>query len=107
MSRLKLIADKTELMSNGFRKISPTEYVCSFPCYKYRKQTIIQGNAIADIENEYVIIEVINLNTNSFYYPYYNNEYSSKNLVLKEVYNNVNKKIEELHRLHIIANRKK
>ena len=97
----KLKADINTLINYGFKKISDTEFVYRVPLYKYMNRVLIQGIFTADVDENTISIEVIDNNTGTLYFPYYNADYG-KNDVKKIVDRKMSTEINKMSKSNII-----
>lgn len=91
------------LVKNGFKQSYGGKF---YICKKIYNDIIILKFEI-DLDEKEIIYDVIDRNTQTTYYPFWNNVNGENNLVAVEVIKNFNKYIEELQEKRILKRRKK
>lgn len=94
------------LAEYGFSKYG-TRYVYKIPLYRYKKNIVIEMVVTEEIDKEesYVTYDVTT--NGDMYVPYYNNEYSLRNIVLRKIKRKVNTEIKKLKESEIIESENK
>lgn len=91
------------LIDSGFYKYNNGDYKIKFPLYKNNNRTLIELHIVVSIEENHVYTEVLDICNNSYYIPYYNDEYSKNNKVCRIVKRRVNEIINTLKETNIIC----
>lgn len=90
-----------KLLEYGFSKYG-TKYIHRITLHRYKKSTVIEMITTVELNNEepYITYDVLTNGEN--YIPYYNDEYSKHNLVLKKVKRKINAEIKKMKESEII-----
>lgn len=93
---------KQWLLANGFhynRIFSNEEdevYTYRFPVYKYNGFTILECELRVVLGDNNILVDVYDYNTINRYAPFYYQEYGNYTIMLKDIWNRINKKISKL-----------
>ncbi len=93
--------NEEKLIQYGFSKYG-TKYTYRTTLHRYKNSTVIEMIVTVDINDKDTYITYDVLTNGEIYIPYYNNEYSKYNLVLKKVKRKVNAEIKKLKESEII-----
>ena len=93
--------NEEKLLEHGFSKYG-TRYLYKKSVYRNNNRSIIDLIITVELDEKekYVTYDVIT--SGDIYVPYYNDEYSKRNIVLKKVKRNVNTEIKKLEKGEII-----
>lgn len=101
-SFIKNNISKQWLLANGFhynRIFSNEEdevYTYRFPVYKYNGFTILECELRVVLGDNNILVDVYDYNTINRYAPFYYQEYGNYTIMLKDIWNRINKKISKL-----------
>ena len=90
-----------KLIEYGFSKYG-SKYTKRINLHRYKSSTVIEMVITVDVNDNDTYITYDILTNGEIYIPYYNNEYSKYNLVLKKVKRKVNAEIKKLKESEII-----
>lgn len=93
--------DGGRLVKYGFSKYG-TRYMYKVVLYRYKKDIVIEMLVTAEIGEKENNITYDILGNGEIYVPYYNNEYSKNNFVLRKVKRKINSEIKKLEESEII-----
>lgn len=96
--------NEEKLLEHGFSKYG-TRYLYKKSVYRNNNRSIIDLIVTVELDEKekYVTYDVIT--NGDMYVPYYNNEYSQKNIVLKKVKRNINAEVKKLEKSEIIESK--
>lgn len=93
--------DHNKLIRYGFKKYG-MNYKLFIPLYENHKDTIISAEFLISMESNYAGYDVMDLCSKTIYVPYYNREYSYRNLVADEVTQTLNRILKDMESKKII-----
>lgn len=99
---IKKNVTKEWLLSNGFRYnrlLSGDDveiYTYRFPVHKYERFVILECELKVILDEDNVYIDVYDYNTFNRYAPFYYMEYENYSVMLKEIWQKINKELKKL-----------